>query len=51
MLTVTMQEQRLKDRNTETPESLRKRLDVAKAELEYGNLFTRVYRTSAGFNE
>jgi guanylate kinase len=29
-------EQRLRDRNTETEESLQKRLSAAKAELEYG---------------
>lgn len=29
-------EQRLKDRNTETDESLLRRLTIAKAELEYG---------------
>lgn len=30
-------ERRLKGRNTETPESLRKRLDTAKHEIEYGH--------------
>jgi guanylate kinase len=34
-----MKEKRLRDRNTETAESLQKRLDTAKAELEYGLYF------------
>ena len=33
-------EQRLKDRNTETEESLKRRLLVAKSELEYGMLYS-----------
>lgn len=31
-----MKEKRLRDRNTETADSLQKRLNTAKAELEYG---------------
>lgn len=33
-------EQRLKARNTETEESLKRRLLIAKSELEYGMLYT-----------
>jgi len=33
----SFQEKRLRDRGTETEDSLKKRLDTAKAELEYGN--------------